>query len=215
MPTERVLIVAKTKMMQDVCVGAITNSGLSRRLMTATGSYQPRNTPFQIGDVWEISYEVPANKDLLPPHVENIHVVEKKHEKSNIPLLATLTKLIQDKGLITWSGHVSTIFGGLLEIESSGSAFIEQSRGIPSQSTGFWLLDEPLVHVPQERDGKRKSYYHYQNDETVFKVPYVGFESSVEGLESGTLLRVSLARWWEKSPGAPKRCYLQLSGWYL
>jgi hypothetical protein len=34
-------------------------------------------------------------------------------------------------------------------------------------------------------------------------------------LEANTLLRLSLARWWQQAPELEERCYLQLSGWYL
>ena len=46
---------------------------------------------------------------------------------------------------------------------------------------------------------------------------YVGEESPIKVIPAGTLVRLSLARWWrpEKSePNFEERCYLQLSGWY-
>lgn len=49
------------------------------------------------------------------------------------------------------------------------------------------------------------------------RIPYVGFEPAVDLIPKGTLVRVSLARWWrphDSPPDMEERCYLQLSGWY-
>ena len=45
-------------------------------------------------------------------------------------------------------------------------------------------------------------------------MPYVGFEEAVETIPAGTLVRVSLARWWDTNGTTEDRCSLQLSGWY-
>jgi len=34
-------------------------------------------------------------------------------------------------------------------------------------------------------------------------------------IPADTLLRVSLARWWDNEGRHEERCYLQLSGWYV
>lgn len=44
MPRERVLIVAKTKMGQEVCIGALTTEGMSRRLLGGNGENQSYTT---------------------------------------------------------------------------------------------------------------------------------------------------------------------------
>ena len=47
-------------------------------------------------------------------------------------------------------------------------------------------------------------------------IPYVGYEAPVLVIPAGSLVRVSLARWWHK-PNAPdegETCSLQLSGWF-
>ncbi len=47
------------------------------------------------------------------------------------------------------------------------------------------------------------------------RFPYVGFESKVDRIPAGTLMRMSLARWWKpEDSDMNERCYLQLSGWY-
>ena len=44
---------------------------------------------------------------------------------------------------------------------------------------------------------------------------YVGLQPTEDIIPKGTLLRVSLARWWSPNDvEVENRCYLQLSGWY-
>jgi hypothetical protein len=215
MPTEEVLIVAKTEMKTATCVSAISNLGQGRRLLDSEGKNQSKTTLFEIGDIWEIDFEVPAKTALRVPHVEDIYVKNARKKQSKVAMLPKLNAMFEDNKLRAWSGHISTIFNGFLTIEASGSAYIEQSKGIPNQSTGFWILDQPLIHFIEEWDGKEKHYYQYNNSHDQFKVSYVGLESPIPTIKSGTLIRMSLARWWKRTPETPERCYLQLSGWYL
>jgi len=47
------------------------------------------------------------------------------------------------------------------------------------------------------------------------RFPYVGFEPKVNLIPAGTLMKISLARWWKpEDSDMSERCYLQLSGWY-
>ncbi|MFH1320564.1 MAG: hypothetical protein ABII90_07920 [Bacteroidota bacterium] len=62
----------------------------------------------------------------------------------------------------------------------------------------------------------RKDY----NDKVRYSYPirwrnisYVGFQNPVDKIPAGTLVRISLARWWSPNEDE-ERCYLQLSGWY-
>ena len=45
---------------------------------------------------------------------------------------------------------------------------------------------------------------------------FVGYQEPVERLPAGTLLRISLAHWWQPAdrPNQEARCYAQLSGWF-
>lgn len=42
-----------------------------------------------------------------------------------------------------------------------------------------------------------------------------GFQTPLDYIPQGTVLRMSLANWWKKGDSDEERCYLQLSGWYL
>ena len=48
-----------------------------------------------------------------------------------------------------------------------------------------------------------------------YHIPYVGVEPPPEIIPVGSLVRLSLARWWKpEEKEEDKKCYLQLSGWY-
>lgn len=71
-----VLIVAKTKWGEYFCIGGIeleTNKYI--RLMDLKGGYQPLNTPFKVGQVWEIKYTTSPSK---PPHIEDVKILDAK-----------------------------------------------------------------------------------------------------------------------------------------
>jgi hypothetical protein len=59
-----------------------------------------------------------------------------------------------------------------------------------------------------------KIRYRYFSDKGLRSLPYVGFENPAEVIPAGTVVRVSLARWWNKEGEKEERCSLQLSGWY-
>ena len=43
----------------------------------------------------------------------------------------------------------------------------------------------------------------------------MGFAPKINKIPAGTLIRISLARWWKPDDvDIEHRCYLQLSGWY-
>jgi hypothetical protein len=98
-----------------------------------------------------------------------------------------------------------------LHVTSGDSGYIAQRSGVPPHSTGFWLADLPLVHRLEKGN---KSYYWYGD---ALKMSYVGVQNIVSTMSVGTLLRVSLARWWKPAddPNSEARYYLQLSGWYV
>lgn len=44
------------------------------------------------------------------------------------------------------------------------------------------------------------------------RLKFVGFQEHVSRIQAGTIIRLSLANWWDGQ--GEDRCYLQLSGWY-
>ncbi len=202
-----VLILAKTRMREGFCcVGGLdleTNRGV--RLLQANGLNQPESTPYQIGQIWALDAR-PA--DLLrPPHIEDVLVSSARGIGRQIGLASFLRDRVE-----IWRGSPNVLFDGLLKATPLGSGYISAKHGMPPVSVGFWISDRELSSV--NSNGKWR--YNYSGRSPVRYIPYVGMERAIPRLKAGTLLRVSLARWWSP-PGKSEieeRCYLQLSGWY-
>lgn len=205
---ERVLIVSKTKMYDDACVGAVTESGESLRLLGALGEHQARNTLLDVGQIWIIAYNRPPADAIEPPHIEDVFVTSQRFEKQLPTIKNTLIKMF---GKRIWCGSLETLFDGSLAFTSRGSGYISHETGIPDRSTWYWYLDQDMVADEREN----KIYYHYRHDDRL-KIKYVGFAPHRPQLKKHTLLRLSLARWWNPPDAdTEERCYLQLSGWYI
>lgn len=103
----------------------------------------------------------------------------------------------------------------VLGFTGNHNAYVAESRGVPDRSTWFWVPDKDLT---LRADG------HYDYPSTMFwgtTVPhgldYVGEPTPPAVISAGTLVRVSLARWWkprDADPDFPERCYAQLLGWF-
>lgn len=203
----KTLIVAKTQMGQGTCVGGLTITGQNVRLLQP-GPYspQPKDTPYQVGDVWDL--HLGEATEIERPHTEDVLVLggRKLYTADNLP--QRIQKLAQP-----WVGSIHALFPGCLQTVPNGSSYISEATGLPPGSVGFWLADKPLTHH-QESEKIRYSY-QVDDDRTYFLI-YVGFAPSVPEIPAGTLLRVSLARWWKPvyDQNGEYRCYLQLSGWY-
>lgn len=209
---ERVLIVAKTHMTNGACVSGLTrDTNKSIRLLNPNGSNQPEDSPYEVGQVWELEFHPRTNPE--PPHVEDVIVTQEKY----IGLSANLHKILLPR-VPLWKGGPDTLFDGLVVFDRA-KGYISKSKDIPSCSTGYWLPDNPLTLV--QRSGK--SYYTTRHKvsvgnkfyEVTLSIPYVGYAEPIQTLAEGTLIRVSLARWWKAADMPDKRCYLQLSGWYM
>ncbi len=207
----KVLIVAKTRMQGVACVGGLaldTSRGL--RLMKSNGGPQPRDTDYEVGQIWEMQYE--PSPDIKPPHVEDVCVKERELVGCEPNLKEFLRKRVQP-----WQGPPSRIFDCLVRPTYEGHGYVNEIMGIPDCSTGFWLPDRPLhLHIDNN-----KAYYRYplpKGTRGVQIIRYVGYAPTVEVIPAGTLVRLSLARWWKPQGASTEvewRCYLQLSGWYL
>lgn len=200
-----VLIVARTKMGGTRrCFGGLTEDDRSVRLLTAAGGYFDTGAPFQVGEVWDMQFTPAAN--TVPPHVEDVLVTawQKVSDEPNlrVHLLARVT---------TWQGGIDQIFGGVLGYTGSNNGYVSEDRGIPPQSTGFWSPDKDL-------NLRGDKHYDCQQFWIQRGLSYVGEPAAIPVISAGTLVRVSLARWWKPDDADDdfeERCYAQLSGWYL
>ncbi len=203
----RIVIVSKTRMGgPTVCVGGINiDTRDAVRLMAHDGKRYPSiNTPFEIGQLWDIDYQKVTN--IRAPHIEDVAV----QKRTLIGIQPDFSSYLTDTlGVPVWRGPPSSLFDGYIQFTSSGSGYISTNTKLPSSSTGFWLSDRDL-HERQADTGK--IFYEYSD---LRKISYVGLIEALPIIPAGTLLRVSLARWWKPDDvDIEERCYLQLSGWY-
>jgi len=185
------------------CVGGLTAEGRSLRLLQGPGKNWSVDAPFQIGDVWELSCNVLPG--LVPPHVEDVVVDGRRRLRSVDNLRTVLLSKIEP-----WNGDIGSIFDGRVRFTNNNNGYVCQDGGVPSQSTGFWIPDRDLV---LRDDGK---HYDFPSRYGARGLKYVGEPEVKSQLKAGTLLRVSLARWWRPPDvdDMEERCYLQLSGWF-
>lgn len=201
-----VLIVSKTRFWSGACVGGIIMENLQFvRLMQAKGQYQPGNTEFKIGDIWDVDMkEIPD----IEPHIEDVVV----RAKSFVKKFDNLSNYILDNCNI-WRGGPNTLFDNKLKWTNRGSGFIGEKDNCPNQSVGFWIPDRDL-----EIEENKYYVYKYKRPYKINKrLPYKGFDPMISKIPAGTLCRVSLGKWWKPNDDdftGDERCYLQLSGWY-
>jgi len=157
-----------------------------------------------VGQIWNIDFQPAQN--LVAPHVEDVLVsrqvfVETQSNMRN-HLLSSVAR---------WQGGIDQLFGGLLGYTLNNNGYVSQGRGVPPQSTGFWIPDRDLT---LRDDGK---HYDYSHGLVTRGLAYVGEVNPLPVVPAGTLVRVSLARWWRPDGvvDLEERCYGQLSGWYL
>lgn len=203
----RILIVAKTHLSKAVCVGALAVNGRFLRLLDEHSGNPAVNTDYEVRQIWEIKCRK-AYK-LIPPHTEDVNVLHKEYLgtlDSNRSMLDVLKKC---KTKI-WEGSPEILFDGCLQWSEKGSGYLNATCELPRNSVGFWLSDKPLTKYRVYE----KVRYLYPCESGKRSLPYVGFASPVDSIPAGTLLRVSLARWWDKEGETEKRCSLQLSGWF-
>ena len=201
----KVLIVAKTRRGGGACVGGITENGRSVRLIATDAPTNDRaGLEYNVGDVWEIESRPDLN--ITPPHVENIIVQRAQHLRSSPQLQEAIRKFMPPV-----EGGPEKLFDGLVQVAQSGGLYISERTGVPRYSTMFWTPDQPLC---LDCTGKRL-HYRYPGLARPMIV-FVGFQEPVEVIPAGTLLRISLAHWWQPKdkPDEEPRCYVQLSGWF-
>jgi hypothetical protein len=203
----RVLIVAKTHLTKAVCVGALAVNGRFLRLLDEHGGNPPVHTDFEVRQIWEIKCRK-ANK-LRPPHTEDVNVLHKEY-LGTLDNVRTILQVLNKCRTKIWKGNPEVLFDGCLLWSEKGSGYLNKTCKLAQNSVGFWIPDKPLAKYNMYE----KVRYLYPDEKGNRNLPYVGFAAPVECIPAGTLLRVSLARWWDKNGETEERCSLQLSGWY-
>lgn len=203
-----VLILSKTKYgTTQVCVGGICiNNKQFVRLLNQGGYYQPADTKFNIGDIWDVSFTSVTSK--REPHNEDVTI----HSYKFIRKIYPLETYIKNMGVSIWKNNVANIFEGKILWQGNGKGyFSENIKNYPSHSVGFWISDVDLKH---QKVG-HQDFYIYQNNGISRQIVYKGNQSILPIIPKGRLIRLSLAKWWKpEDSNIEARCYLQLSGWY-
>ena len=200
-----ILITSKTHKGKAACVGGlILSNNRFVRLLNPGNWDQYGDTNFTIGDIWDISFT--DRNDVELPHVEDIIIQSKRF----IRKVENITNFITNNGVLIYQGSPNIIFNGLLGWTGSGSGYIGNKENLPDNSVVFWISDKDL---------KLQEKHYYYPSENKFsqdkRFPYVGFENAIDIIPTGTIMRISLARWWKpEDSDIEERCYLQLSGWY-
>ena len=198
-----VLITSKTKWgikNPCYCIGAIEIKTLNYvRLMTTIGTYQPLTAPYQVGQIWDLDYR---NNPARPPHVEDVWINRNNGLIGNIPNLSNYIT----QNCTVWNGSYNVPFGGRLNW--NGSGYLNDPNNLPANSVGFWISDQDLYW-----DGSEYYVYRRPRFRSDKRIKYKGTAQPIPVIPLGTLIRLSLAKWWD-GQGGENRCYLQLSGWY-
>ncbi len=199
-----VIIVSKTRMFNNSCIGGVLGNGRFVRLLDAYGNNQDFDNKIEVGDVYTITFS--ERQDKRPPHVEDI-LLNSMEFKFSFPTINKMVDYLTNKlNVKVWRGSTETLFDGKVEWTNAGSGFISE-YAIPVNSVGFWIPDQDLIR----NDYFEKVRYSYPFRQRNIK--FVGFQNPVDRIPAGTLVRTSLARWWSPNENE-ERCYLQLSGWY-
>lgn len=207
-----VLIVSRTKMKNGICVGGIdVNTNESVRVLDANGDPHSDDAPYQIGDLWRMHVE--EKSPLRLPHSEDRKTKPLNNEAiDNVGNVGTLKYVEEHKHLLGrrfTQGSLKDTFEGCLHL--TGTQNFVNEECIPSFSTQFWIADEDLIYEEVVWEGRKKHYYRYKN----FRFKFVGCVKPIDRIPKGTVIRLSLARWWDEDGKTEKRCYLQISGWYM
>lgn len=198
-------------MAKGACIGAITETGESVRLIPFNAvTHDGANREYNVGDIWEITAELVPETSLIPPHVEDVFVLEKRlvHSDPDTRSLVTPIELLMPPK----TGKPQILYEGLLQTTRNGSLYVPAGSNVPSHSTTFWRPDQQLT---RDTDDKRIRY-RYPTVNGGCTLTYVGFQDPIEFIPEGMLLRVSLAHRWrpENRPDVEERHYLQISGWF-
>jgi hypothetical protein len=189
-----------------VCVGAhdLDDDFRSLRLLTKSGMNLSETAKVAIGDVLDLDYV--DHEDPDPPHIEDVLVQGGKHHDhlESDDLRAEILEHIAP-----WEGSPETIFDGRVAGTHSGRVYVPDDGPLPSHSTGYWIPDADLVQ--HEAFGKVK--FLYTGSSSIDELTWAGVEAPPDEIAAGTLVRVSLARWFNPST-APSGYYAQISGVY-
>ena len=174
------------------------------RLLTSNGGNQARDALFHVGQIWRISYAQKTN--LVSPHSEDV-MVQSSHLSATLSGVEIKSFISKNCNVIT--GSLSNLFGGSVHSPLHAASYID-ATSVPNHSVCFWKSNVNLIY----KNLFDKDKYHYADAKHDTYFTYVGVESVIGIIPQGSIVRMSLARWWSPPNSESKACYLQLSGWF-
>lgn len=199
-----VIILSRTKMSGNkICVGGLDlNSGKMLRLLDNTAGALTSDFPYKIGETYTINFA--PRHQRTSPHLEDIAVYDftlaKEYNKTDLD-----TAVYQNAGTYD---DLRYLFSEKLLWNNFRGYALESNP--PDFSVQIAKLNRILV--------KNGADYQEFGPFTPRRVKYVGemdISKMPSRIASGTPIRFSLARPWDKDGNGVKVCYLQLSGVYI
>lgn len=198
-------IVAKTRVKNHYCIGALTETGKNIRLSENDSfPFMPEGNPYEVGGIWGLKFR--RSRNLERPHLEDVVVLEQNY-MGHTPIIASI---IPNLSSICQGGFDCLYSGSLQGPVGSGNMYLDKNRPIPPMSVEFWRPDRNMtLEITQGVGGKPR--YRVGN----YSIPYVGVSEPVNVIPAGVLVRTSLTRWFPRDDDSrPKQCYLQISQVY-
>jgi hypothetical protein len=155
--------------------------------------------------VWDLTYRDRA--DIEPPHVEDVIVSHGRRLDAVDDMRVEILRM-SSRGA-PGSTPSSTADSRRPERARRSSA---ASRLSPAE---HGILDQLVSAGEIAASGTWATVLGSPEGEALTSVKYVGMESQIDVIPTGSLIRFSLARWAVFPPGVgDERCYLQVSGWF-
>ena len=211
----QVIIVSRTRMADGfVCVGGVdVDNRRSVRLLDARGHHETAETcPYTIWDIWDIDYY--PNQRRPNPHTEDVNVTRRiKIDRVDAPNMSVnrFAELMINSNISIFRGSLFSVFDGKLRRTDNDKLYISK-EDVPTFSTCFWINDKRLLSYKNDR-GRWQYRYTDMSNRYGYTISYVGSAEPLDTIESGSIIRLSLAHWWKPNDSDDEeRCYLQLSG---
>lgn len=219
-----VLIVAATHMHEGrCCVGALQLQDASGsivpirqwRLLNADRSFPLlAETSFRVGQVWQVQLEPAPEHRIRPPHTEDsyLHASQRIGHLKEPQATRLYNGLLRNPKIPMVYGDITQLFDGALRQDENSQSFYLTQGECPNYSTSFWIPRHPLF-VTENSYGKLRVV----NESLNINLRYTAVEPKIgcgETIPAGSLLRVSLARFWRRNEDEEPRSYLMLSQFY-
>ncbi|MBU0252541.1 dual OB domain-containing protein [Enterobacter hormaechei] len=199
-----VIILSRTKMSgEKICVGGLDlNSGEMLRLLDNTASALTSKFPYKIGETYTIEFA--PRRYRTSPHIEDVAVYDYKLAKAYNK--TDLDTIVYQKA--ESCGDLRDLFSGKLLWNNNKGYALEANP--PAFSVQIATLNKILV-----KNGTDYQEFGYSNPRRVKYVGELDMSKMPTIINTGTPVRFSLARPWDKDGNGVKVCYLQLSGVYI